>query len=157
VRELLDAEPARAKASLEEARREVHDALDGVRAIAQAIYPSLLVDLGLAEALRGAARTARVRTNVEATTDRFAPEVEAAVFFSCVEAIEAVGRPPARAHIRVWPEPGLLRFEVALDGNGPDAPDLSGIEDRVGAVAGSVGVSSSDGPFKLLGSIPLAR
>jgi signal transduction histidine kinase len=151
AREAVDSDPAEARAFLDEASRDVHDALDAVRAIAHGVYPSLLIDRGLAEALRAAARTTRPRTQVEATADRFSPEIEAAVYFACVQAVEEADAD--RVHIRVWPDEGSLLFEVDVDGGG--VPDVSTIEDRVGAVAGSVSISSEDGRFRLLARIPI--
>jgi signal transduction histidine kinase len=152
AREAVDSDPAEARAFLDEASRDVHDALDSVRAIAHDVYPSLLIDRGLAEALRAVARTARARTQVEATADRFSPEIEAAVYFACVQAVEEADAD--RVHIRVWPDEGSLLFEVDVDGGG-GVPDVSRIEDRVGAVAGSVSVSSEGGRFRLLARIPI--
>ena len=136
---------------LEAASRDVHDALDGVRAIAQGVYPSLLIDRGLAEALRGAARTARVPTRVEAEDIRYPAEVEAAVYFSCVHALAAVDG-ATRATVRVRAENGKVLFEIDVEGVGA-SPDLSRVQDRVGAGGGTLSVSSEQGRLRLLGTI----
>ena len=137
---------------LEAASRDVHDALDGVRALAEGIYPPLLIDRGLAEALRGAARTARVPTRVEAPGDRYSPEVEAAVYFSCVGVLEALD-PPSRAVVCIRPDGQSLLFEVQAEGGGIDASVLAEVGDRVGAFGGSLSVS----PTSLFGTIPAPR
>ena len=147
AREVADSEDA--SSYLEAASRDVHDALDGVRALAQSVYPSLLIDRGLAEALRGAARTARVPTSVDAPEDRYPPEIEAAVYFTCVRVLDAVEA--RRARVRVWPEGGLLLFEVAVEGG--LVPESAELEDRAGAAGGSLSFS----PAGVSGTIPLPQ
>src|SRR5690348_14462229 len=50
VRQVAETDPASALALLDEMARDVHEALESVRALAQTIYPPLLLDRGLAEA-----------------------------------------------------------------------------------------------------------
>jgi signal transduction histidine kinase len=142
---------ASAKEYLDAASRDVHDALDGVRTIAHDVYPSLLIDRGLAEALLSAARTARVPTRVEATEDRYAPEVEAAVYFACVRALAAFDG-AASATVRVRPEAGKAHFEIDVEG-AHAAPDLAGVQDRVGAAGGSLTVTVEQGRLGLVGTV----
>jgi signal transduction histidine kinase len=134
---------------LEAASRDVHDALDGVRALGQSVYPSLLIDRGLAEALRGAARTAHMPTSVDAPEDRYPPEIEAAVYFTCVRVLDAVEA--RRARVRVWSERGSLLFEVAVEGG--LVPESAELEDRAGAAGGSL----SFFPAGVRGTIPLPQ
>jgi signal transduction histidine kinase len=147
ARERADSEAA--SSYLDAASRDVHDALDAVRALAQSVYPSLLIDRGLAEALRGAARTARVPTSVDAPEDRYPPEIEAAVYFTCVRVLDAVEARGAR--VRIWPEGGSLLFEVVVEGGW--APEPAELEDRAGAAGGSL----SFFPAGVRGTIPLPR
>src|SRR2546425_5672749 len=53
--QLADTDSAAAKALLEEMSADVREALDGVRELAEGIYPPLLLDRGLTDALKGAA------------------------------------------------------------------------------------------------------
>jgi len=76
---------ARGDAALEDVRRELHAALDRVRALADDVYPSILDGRGLADALRAAARAAGLSASVETDGGRAAPDVEAAAFFACAE------------------------------------------------------------------------
>ena len=167
ARELADSDPAEAKALLETIGGDVRDALEDVRALAHRIYPPLLLDRGLAEALRAAAAGSRIPTRVEVTAlDRFAPEVEATVYFCCLEALEDVAARAgagARATVRAWSEPGVLAFEVVEDGVGIAANEarqargLDGIGDRLGAFGGRLTVSSGPGrSTRVSGTIPLA-
>jgi signal transduction histidine kinase len=69
------------------------EALQDLRDLARGIYPPLLADNGLAAALVGQARKAAVRTTVEAdAVGRFSREVESAVYFCCLEALNNVAK-----------------------------------------------------------------
>ena len=87
--ELLRESPARAEQLLGELGTEVDGALEQVRSLARGVYPSLLADRGLREALRAAALRSPVRTTVDADgIGRYRPEIEAAVYFCCLEAMQ---------------------------------------------------------------------
>jgi signal transduction histidine kinase len=96
ARELCDSDPAAVKRALEELAHDVHAALEDARALGQAIYPPVLTDHGVAEALRAAG----VRV-AAADVGRHPPEVEAAVYFACAGA----------SAVRLWVQDGALRFE----------------------------------------------
>ena len=134
--------------------QETEELLDDVRSLAQGIYPSLLADRGLEDAVREIARRSSVPAR--ATTrglGRYSPEVETAVYFSCLEALQNVAKHAPEA-LSVWltvVDDGALRFEIADDGPGFD-PDqtsrgsgLTNMRDRVGAVGGELTVASSPG------------
>jgi signal transduction histidine kinase len=167
VRQLADSDPAAAKTLLEEIGRNVQEALENVRALAHGVYPPLLLDRGLAEALRGAASETGIPARVEAAElERYPPEVEATVYFACLEALQNTARhagAKARATVRAWPEQGALLFEVRDDGAGFDqrahhpGTGLTNMSDRVGAVGGRLTISSEpDGGTCISGMIPLA-
>jgi signal transduction histidine kinase len=117
ARQLASTDVPAAIAVLDEIGRDVQEALDRVRALANEIYPSLLDARGLPDALRSAAAAARVTATVEATgIGRYPPEVEAAVYFRCRDALEAVAA-RAGVTIRIREEAGALAIEIAgLDG-----------------------------------------
>ena len=78
---------------LVDAGRRVDSAIAQVRDLARGIYPGLLRDFGLAEALAAIARDMPLGVSVHADTRRrFAPEVETAVYFCCVEALQNVAK-----------------------------------------------------------------
>jgi signal transduction histidine kinase len=166
ARELAEREPAEARALLEAMGRDAKLAVEEIRELAHGIYPSLLLDRGLGEALPAAARRAPLRVRVKAdATRRYPGEVEAAVYFCCLEALQNTakhGGAAARATVRVWEEQGALRFEVADDGGGfpggapPAGAGLSGMRDRVGALGGRLAIGSPDGGgATVAGTIPL--
>jgi signal transduction histidine kinase len=99
ARELCDRDPAAVGSALEALRMDVHSALDDVRRLGNAIYPAVLADHGVVEALRASG----IRVEA-ADVGRYPTEVEAATYFACTGAHS----------VRLWDEEGSLRFE-ALD------------------------------------------
>ncbi len=168
ARQLLASDPPALAALLDDLGRDVHDALESVRLLAQRIYPPLLHDRGLVEALRAAADAAALPARVDADdVPRYPPEVEAAAYLGCLEALENAALhagPDARAVVRVRSQDGALRFEVIDDGPGFDAelePHGGGLTeaiDRVAALGGRLTVVSAPGRgTQVAGTIPLAR
>src|SRR5213079_896556 len=98
-------------------------ALDELRDLARGIYPPLLADRGLIVALEAQARRSAVAVTIEADgVGRYPREIEAAVYFSCLEALQNVAKyaEASRATVRLSDGQGGLRFEVADDGRGFD-------------------------------------
>jgi signal transduction histidine kinase len=168
ARELAESDPAGARAVLDELAGDVHEALEEIRDLAHGIYPQLLVDRGLSEGLRAAVSRAPVLARLEAgAIGRYPAEVEATVYFCCLEALQNVGKhagPDARATLRVWEEQGGLHFEVADDGSGfdprtePRGSGLTNMSDRLGALGGRLSVLSAPGDgTRVAGAVPLRR
>jgi signal transduction histidine kinase len=166
ARELADADPAGAKALLESLGQDAKQAFEELRELAHGIYPPLLLDRGLADALRAVASRAGIGTRVAATgTGRYPPQVEATVYFCCVEALQNVAKhagEAAGATISVVEEHGVLRFEVVDDGAGFDprtarrGAGLTSMSDRLGALGGHLTVSAQpDRGTRVSGTIPL--
>jgi signal transduction histidine kinase len=97
ARELCERDPAAASDFLEELRRDVHAALDDIRRLGNEVYPAVLADHGVAEALRASG----VRVEDEGI-GRHPTEVEGAAYFACV----------AAHAVRLWEEHNSLRFEL---------------------------------------------
>jgi signal transduction histidine kinase len=154
VRDLTARDPARAAEMLTQIDAEIQRALDDLRDLARGIYPPLLVDEGLGAALDAQARRSPVPTTVRADgLGRYAPEVEAAVYFSCLEALQNVAKYAAAssATVILAQSNGHLTFEVVDDGRGFDlavertGTGLQGIADRLGALHGEVTIRSEPG------------
>ncbi len=154
VRKLLEADPETAVAMLDELRGDAQAALTELRELAHGIYPPLLRDRGLAEALRTAAQRSSRPVTVEADgVGRYSAEVETAVYFCCLEALQNAGKHAgdhATIRIRVTACDRELVFEVSDDGVGfePDAIEGDGfvnMRDRLGAFDGRLDVSSAVG------------
>lgn len=143
---------------------EVSDALDDVRSLAAGVYPSLLVDCGLDEALRSIARRSPMPVSVVAQgVGRFPKQVEAAVYFCCLEALQNAAKHASARSVSIVVSNGHdLCFEVRDDGCGFDAAHedlgrgLTNIHDRIVAVGGNVVVESHVGAgTRIAGRIPL--
>jgi signal transduction histidine kinase len=167
ARQLLDTEAAAVGPLLDELRSDAQQTLTELRELAHGIYPPLLMDRGLAEALRAAAVRSVLPAAVVADAGRFPAEVEAAVYFCCLEAIQNAGKHAgegARITITIEATDHELEFEVADNGEGFDAESsaLKGhgfvnMIDRVGAIGGSLAVESTPGVgTRVRGRIPLA-
>ena len=167
ARKLVESDPGASADMLDQLGVSLQDAVTELRALAHGIYPPLLVDRGIEEALRSAAGRAALPTTVEAEgLERFTPEQEAAVYFCCMEALQNAGKHAgegATAAVRVWREERGLCFEVRDTGVGFDAAGEKGhgagfvnMSDRVGAIGGTVRVHSALGQgTAVTGRIPL--
>lgn len=153
---LPDADPAAAKALLDEMGRDVQQALDETAELAQRIYPPLLEAGGLAAALRSAAGSAGIRASLEiAARASYPPEVAGAVYWCCLEALEHAGA-GARATVTVRDEDGAVVFEVVEDGSRSGA-GLDRLRDRVDALGGRLTIESEPGRgTRVSGSLPLS-
>ena len=159
--ERLEGEAPQTAAELELLGAEVDETIDEVRAIAHGIYPSVLGDRGLVEALRAAARSTPLSCTVQDDgIRRHSQEIESAVYFACVGALDNVGREATRIMITLWADESL-RFEVRDDDPGSGRPDrgqawLDEPLDRLAAVAGELTVEAVPGEgTRVTGSVPL--
>jgi len=145
----------------------VDETIDEVRSIARGIYPSLLADRGLVEALRAAALGAPLAARVDAEgVGRYDPEIETTVYYACIEALQNAAK-HATGATGVWismSDTGKLRFEVQDDGAGfavaspsPGA-GLMNMRDRLAAVGGVVTIESEVGVgTRVAGMVPVRR
>jgi signal transduction histidine kinase len=164
--EMLSAkDPDKARATLVQLKEDADEALETLRDLARGIYPPLLADKGLAVALESQARKATLPVTVAADGfGRHPQEIEAAVYFCCLEALQNLQKYARAAHaeIRLRNGDGRLRFEVDDDGVGFDVATttkgsgLTNMIDRLDALGGEVQVISSLGKgTRLCGSLPV--
>ena len=153
ARQLLRTDPSALDSLLGELADEATAAADEVRALAHGVYPPLLRESGLAAALRGNATRLRSPVRLDVTNDRFAPDIEAALYFACLEAIQNAAKhaPGADVGVHVEVRDGVIHFDVSDTGPGLDPANtrlgrgMENVRDRVGAVGGRVRWSSRDG------------
>ena len=135
-----------------EARAEA--ALDSVRNIARGIYPPLLADFGLAEALRAQATRAAVDVRLLGSAPRGTEGAEEAVYFACSKAIQNASKYAGRGSqvmLRLSHDHGSLAVRIADDGRGfdpahtPEGAGVQNIRDRIEDLGGTFGVASSPG------------
>jgi signal transduction histidine kinase len=166
ARDIVADDPAAAAEMLDELGVEVKRTIQELRELAHGIYPPLLADRGLGEALRAAASRSPLAVEVVSEgISRYTPEIEAAVYFCCLEALQNAAKhaPDSRVEVRIWEDSGGLLFSVNDDGPGFDAErarkghGFVNMADRLGAISGTVRWQSEPGHgAQIHGSIPLA-
>jgi signal transduction histidine kinase len=148
---VVEEDTAEAKQLIGELQEVAAGALSNLRDLARGIYPPLLADRGLAAALRAQADKSPVPVLLDTDSiGRFDQDIEAAVYFCCLEALQNIGKYAAASEVRICvaATDGLLRFTVSDDGAGYDTshtPMGSGqrnMADRLAALDGRLEVRS---------------
>ena len=144
---------------------QASEAIQAVRDFAAGIYPPLLGAEGLAVALGQEVRKAALPVDLEVDgVGRYPREVESAVYFSILEALQNTAKyaEASRAVVKLSASDGDLRFEVLDDGRGFDVASVSrgaglnGIADRIDTVGGSWHIASKPGSgTTVTGTVPV--
>ena len=124
------------------------------------------MDQGLEVALSAAAKRSAILTTVEATAlRRHSPEIEATVYFCCLEALQNALKHAgsgASVIIRLSEDTRALSFDVTDDGagfecqRGGSGAGFVNMSDRLGAVGGTLQVDSAPGRgTRVAGVLPL--
>ncbi len=151
---LIERDPQKAKEIFAAIQADTVDAIETLRDFARGIYPPVLADKGLPAALDAQIRKTTIPVELRAdAVGRYAREVEAAVYFCCLEALQNVSKHAGACSVvlRVSADDGLLRFSVADDGAGFESKrsamgtGLQGMRDRLAALGGDLEVSSEPG------------
>lgn len=134
---------------------EVDEAIDDLRSIATGLYPQILGDAGVGAALRSVSAHAAIPVVIDDRWRRRHPqEIELAVYFSCLEALQNTAKhagPGVTATIQLTEEDGRVRFVVADNGVGfhPNSVErgagLNNIADRVSTVGGVLAIDTAEG------------
>ncbi|MDP8970841.1 MAG: histidine kinase, partial [Actinomycetota bacterium] len=142
------------------------DAVQTLRELAHGIYPPLLAAEGLPAALTSQARKAAIPVTVHADgVGRYPQELEAAVYFCVLEALQNIAKYAcaAAATVAVRQRDGALDFEVVDDGQGFDPAcvtrghGLTNMADRLDALGGNLVIDSAPGKgTRLAGSVPVS-
>ena len=165
VEQLVDHDATKAHEVLRQLQRTTSDALEDLRDLARGIYPPLLADQGLPAALEAQARKSGLPITLAPDgVVRYDQDVEAAVYFCVLEALQNVAKYARATAITVALHDAdrRLLFEVNDDGVGFDPAHAVGgmglrsMSDRVEAVGGSLEVTSTPGRgTTVVGTIPL--
>jgi signal transduction histidine kinase len=165
AREIIADDPDAGTEMLAQMAEDVQVTIKELRELAHGIYPPLLADAGLPEALRAAAGRCAIPVGVSTESiGRYSQGVETAVYFCCLEAMQNAAKhaPQATAQVRIWEESGGVLFSVSDDGPGFDpAKARSGhgfvnMADRLGAIGGTVRWESRPGHGSTIsGSVPV--
>ncbi len=166
---LFPTNPQAALALVAEAKESSSQALTELRDLVRGIYPPVLADRGLADAIRALALD--VPLPVELDIDLPGPvdlPVASAVYFSVSEALTNVTKHAGARSVRIQLSQsplagggGLLRVQVTDDGCGGADPaqgtGLAGVERRLAAFDGILAVSSPPGgPTIVVIEVPCA-
>ena len=161
---LFATSPEAALALVTEAKESSSRALTELRDLVRGIYPPVLADRGLGDAVRALALDTPLYTvlDIDLPGEVDMP-VAAAVYFSVAEALANVTKhADARSvHIRLSHTAGMLRAEVTDDGAGGADPargtGLAGVERRLATFDGILAVNSPPGgPTIVVIEVPCA-
>ena len=165
AQDVAGSDPQEAQEMLGGLVTDVGNAVETLRELARGIYPAVLADLGLAAALEAQARRSPLTVEVHADgIHRYPPEIEAAVYFCCLEALQNAVK---HAHattvvISVEESDGELSFAAVDNGRGIDPASArrgSGIQnmtDRMAALQGSLDLGTApNGGTSVSGRLPV--
>ena len=166
ARQLITSSPAEAADLIAQTEQQAAGALEELRELAHGIYPPLLADLGLPAALEAQARKAALPVTIEASgAGRFPQEIEAAVYFSVLEALQNVAKyaQASAAQVTLGRDGPHLLFTVTDDGKGfdqattPMGTGVQGMSDRLSALGGTLDITSAPGQgTRVTGRVPAA-
>ena len=152
LEKMIPLNPAAASALAVECRETSAQALADLRDLVRGIYPPVLAERGLGDAVRALALDSPVKVASEIDLPGRPPApVEASVYFAIAEALSNVAKhaDARRATVLVYHDDGMVRAEVTDDGHGGADPThgtgLAGIERRLAAFDGILAVSSPVG------------
>ena len=144
--------PEAALALVAEARETSSRALTDLRNLVRGIYPPVLADRGLADAVRALALDTPLRTELDVDLPgEVEMPVGAAVYFAVAEALANAVRHSGAATVRIHLRhaAGTLRAQVTDDGAGGADPGagtgLAGVERRLATFDGILALSSPPG------------
>ncbi|HET7647526.1 MAG TPA: sensor histidine kinase [Gaiellaceae bacterium] len=135
---------AQAEAELQTAMRELRD-------LARGIHPAILSEHGLGPAVRSLTDRVPLPVSSRLCDERFGESVEATAYFVVAESLTNLVRhaQARRATVSIERRDGCVVVEVADDGRGGAATrpggGLQGLTDRVGAVGGTLTLTSERG------------
>jgi signal transduction histidine kinase len=166
AQQVAASDPEQTQVLLDQLGHDLRDAVQELRDLAHGIYPPVLMDRGLVAALESAAGRAALPVAVVGDVGRFPEEVEAAVYFCCLEALQNAAKhagDSAQATVTIEGRPEGLSFTVADDGAGFDPAGPAGrghgfvnMSDRVGAIGGTLEVDSAPGRgTRVSGVVPI--
>jgi signal transduction histidine kinase len=151
-------------AVLGELREDTAATLETIRRLSRGLYPPLLESQGLAAALAAHARRLPVPVQVNAYEGRFDRDLETAIYFCCVEALQNAAKHACAslAWISMSCAAGQVHFEIGDNGCGFDAAaphpgsGRQNIRDRIDALEGVIEIRSGPAGTCIQGRVPLA-
>jgi signal transduction histidine kinase len=165
-------DPARLRAAVDDAVARLEDEIASLRGLVRELRPAALDELGIAAAIEGLADRIADRYGVGVDADirlqpgaqRYAPEVETALYRIVQEALTNAGRHSGarRVHVRIEARQDAVHAEISDDGAGfdPEAPwagfGLAGMRERVALLHGELEIASSADGTRVSAALPVA-
>jgi len=160
-----ESDPDRARELVGQAMQDTRRGIEDLRELAAGLHPASLTQHGLAPAVRSLADRVGLAAEIDVPGIRLPSAIEASLYFVCSEALTNIVK---HAHAtRAW-----VRLEVAADrcvvevrddgiggaGPGPETSGLIGLSDRVGAIGGTLDITSPpSGGTVLRATVPLPQ
>jgi signal transduction histidine kinase len=161
---LFPTSPEAALALVTEAKESSSLALTELRDLVRGIYPPVLADRGLGDAIRALALDSPLHTELDINLPgEVELPVASAVYFSAAEVLANVAKHAAAHTVRIGLShgAGMLRVQITDDGAGGADPalgtGLAGVERRLATFDGILAVSSPPGgPTIVVIEVPCA-
>jgi PAS domain S-box-containing protein len=142
--------PDRARELLGQALGDTRRGIDDLRELAAGLHPAVLAQHGLAAAVRALADRVPFPVEIDVPDIRLPPPIEASLYFFCSEALTNIVKHAraTRAWVRLESAADQCAVEVRDDGVGgarprPETSGLIGLSDRIGALSGTLDITSS--------------
>jgi signal transduction histidine kinase len=161
---MVETSPQAALALLAEAREASSRALNELRDLVRGIYPPVLADRGLGDALRALALDTPIRTLTDIDLPgRLDAPVESACYFAVAEALANAVKHSGARQIQIQVQHAASTLKIIVIDNGVGGADpargtgLRGVERRLGTFDGVLAVSSpAGGPTMIIMEVPCA-
>ncbi len=154
ARAVLERDPEKGRLMLGELCHQVDAAIETIRSLSLGVYPPLLEEQGIAAALEAQYTASGLPVQMHSDgLGRYPIEIEAAVYFCVLEALQNAAKYAEAATITVTLAEGggTVEFQVTDDGGGFDpqgdgaGTGLAGMRDRLAVFGGSIDVESTPG------------
>jgi PAS domain S-box-containing protein len=149
AQERWESAPDRARELLGQALQDTRRGIADLRELAAGLHPALLTRHGLAVAVRALADRVPIPVEIDMPAGRLATPVEASLYFFCSEALTNIVKhaQATRAWIRLEFAADQCVVEIGDDGiggarPGPETSGLIGLSDRIGALGGTLDITS---------------
>jgi signal transduction histidine kinase len=161
-------DPERLRGAVGEAVARIEEEIAGLRGLIRELRPAALDELGPAAAIEGLATRSGERAGIAVTVDvrlrdeRYAPELETALYRMVQEAVNNAIRHAAASqiHVNVVDDDGVLQVRVSDDGRGFDPGvtgrgfGLTGMRERVALLRGELEVAASSAGTTIAAALP---
>jgi signal transduction histidine kinase len=145
-----------------QALEDSRSAVEELRELAHGIHPAILTHRGLAAAVEALADRAPVPVDISIPDQRYPPAVESAAYFVAAEALTNVAKYARATTARVVAKADAENLQLMVQDDGVGGAELAagrgltGLQDRVAAVSGTLTVDSPTGAgTRVRAEIPL--